>query len=137
MTDGHFKRHLEAALAAVGAEVPDLHRAAATALGGRVVTAEVDGERVEIVGEGEAIAVREAVAEPAVSARTSRTTICEILAGRCTVLEALRSDALDLRGRIEDLLALEYALQLFVQGAVRAPSLPGILVSYRGGVRST
>lgn len=135
MIEGHFHRHLEAALAAVGAEVPDLYQASASAFGARVVVAEVDDERLAVVRDERGLRVLADAARPTVFARTSHRAICEVLAGRYTILEALWTDALELRGGVDDLLALDHALRLFLQGAVRAPSFPGILVSFRGSVR--
>lgn len=131
MTQGHFHRHLTAALDAVRAEVPDLYKASAAAFGGHVVAAEVDDEQLALVRAGETLRVVAEADAPTVSARTSNAALCEILAGRRTILEALWADELELRGGLTDLLALERALHLFVQGAVRAPSLPKILASYR------
>jgi len=127
----HFHDHLSAALAAVRVEVPALYRSSSAAFGAHVVAAEVDDERVALVRVGDELRVVAGAAAPTVRARASNATLCEILGGRLTILEALRGDLLELRGDLTDLLALERALHLFIQGAVRAPSLPKILASYR------
>lgn len=114
-----------------------MYSAMVAEFGPRKVVVEVDAERLAVIRRGERLEVVTDAADPAASAKTSHATICAVLAGECTVLEALWTERLELRGAVGDLLALESALRLFVQGAVRAPSLPGILRSFRRKARET
>lgn len=130
MTD-HFHRHLSAALATVRRETPDLYAATARAFGPRTVSATVDDESLAIVRDGDALRIVAPTPSPTVAARSTHAALCEILAGQRTILDALWHGALDLRGTVDDLLALEHALRTFLQGAVRSPGLPEILRSFR------
>jgi len=70
-------------------------------------------------------------APPDVQASTSRSTIIDLLEARSTIEDAILSDAILLRGRVEDLARFYDALLYYVCGAVRCPSFPAILAGYR------
>jgi len=69
--------------------------------------------------------------QPDVHASASRSTIIDLLEGRSTIEDAILSDAILLRGRIDDIARFHDALLYYVCGAVRCPSFPAILAGYR------
>lgn len=131
MTERHFQRHLRAALAAVERETPSYHAAMVSALGPRVVLAEVDDECVALRTAGGRVQLDADAPAPSVLARSTHASLRALLAGAESVTEALLAGRLFLQGALADLLALETALGHFLRGAVRAPSLPLVLASYR------
>jgi hypothetical protein len=58
--------------------------------------------------------------EARVVIETSRAVVRDVLAGRSTLPEVLRSGALTARGTLRDLVAVLSALEAFVHGAVRS-----------------
>jgi hypothetical protein len=66
-----------------------------------------------------------------VEVRTGRATLLALIDGVRTLHDAVLSDAVQLRGGPEDLARFQDALWLYLQGAVRAPSMPEILGSFR------
>ncbi len=123
--------HLRAALTAVERETPAYHAAMVSALGVRVVLAEVDDERVALRADRGRVALDADAVAPTVVARSRHEHLRALLAGAETVTAALLAGRLFLQGALADLLALETALGHFLRGAVRAPSLPRVLASYR------
>ena len=69
--------------------------------------------------------------EADVQASTSRSTIIDLLEARSTIEDAIVSDAILLRGRVDDLARFYDALLDYVCGAIRCPSFPAILAGYR------
>lgn len=131
MIEPPFQRHLRAALAAVERETPAYYAEMVTTLGPRVVLAEVDDERVALRGERGRVVLDGDAYQPTVLARSSHAHLRALLAGAESVGAALLAGRLFLQGALSDLLALETALGHFLRGAVRAPSLPRVLASYR------
>ena len=69
--------------------------------------------------------------EPTAELVTSRNTILSILDARLTLAEAVLSDAIVLKGHVDDLIAFHDGLMTYVRGAVRSPSFPRLLDHFR------
>ncbi len=79
-----------------------------------------DGEAFALVVECDRVSVRSSRAHASVSVALTRPGLRALVDGRRSLLQALRSRDLDLRGRIADLVAAEAALHLFLHAASRA-----------------
>jgi hypothetical protein len=114
----------DAALAIVRREQPKLARRMAETLGSVVIRAEVDGESFEIVARRDEVGARAPrTPAPDVLARTSRATIRAVLGGAKSLDEAILDDSVELFGAPDQLVQLEDLLALFVNAAVRSPSM--------------
>jgi hypothetical protein len=63
--------------------------------------------------------------------RTGRATLLDLIDGRSSLTDAVLRDAVLLRGDRQDLVRFHDALWLYLQGAVRAPSMSELLRRYR------
>lgn len=137
MTSGNFHRHLVDALEALEREVPAHYQATVNALGDRRIGASIDGEDLLILRSGVRIQALDgaSLAEVSVFAATAQTALVDLLDGEVSLLDLLFSERLHLSGAVPELLAVERALFHFLQGAVRAPSFPAILRSFRRNAR--
>jgi hypothetical protein len=96
------------------------------------VSLRVDGELVQVCfGPGRA-EVRSAALPAGVHAEITRAVILALADGELTLLEALLSERMHVRGAFQDLLRFEAAFMGYLNGAVRSPSLPALWRVYRG-----
>lgn len=130
--DGSFRRFLERSLDAIAAEMPDAYAALCATLGTRRVVLEVDAERVGIVCDGESLRLGEPDAKTAVEFRTTRETLLDVTAGRLSFLEAALAERISLRGTVDEVARFYDGLLVYLRGAVRSPSLPGLLEAFAG-----
>lgn len=94
---------------------------------GRTVRLWVDAEPDHVLEESGSIRVVSAPLSFDVEFRASRPVLKALVGGRLTFLDGLLRDRIHLQGSIEDLLVFHDALQTYLRGAVRCPSLPGLL----------
>lgn len=115
-------------------ELPWASARMGAALGERVVHLVVDGELAAVRWRDGAARVRESAdpeAPPTVTLRTSRGVVLALADGDDTLLDAVLSGRVVLRGAARDLAAFHAALMAFLQGAVRAPSFTATLEDFR------
>lgn len=126
-----FHPFLERSLEVLASQAPAAYAALEGALAGLPLRLEVDGRssvlsfeegRHRLAGDGES----------RVLLRTDRAAILDLVAGRISLVEALRSERLWLQGRPAHLARLDAALRLYLAGAVRAPACAVLLSAYRG-----
>ncbi|MEM7152801.1 MAG: hypothetical protein AAF799_08160 [Myxococcota bacterium] len=130
-----FQRQLVQSLDVLEREAPDHAGRCRAAFGDRTVAIHVDDEQVTVRAEGTRWSIGvDAVEDPAVEARTTSATIVELLDGRFALEEAILDGSVALRGAVTDLLAFHQALTTYVNGAVRAPSFPGLFRAFRRSV---
>jgi len=130
-TEPTTRAFVEASLAALREEFPDAYYLMCRRLLGRTVALSIDEEQIPIVFEARSARVGDPLPQPHVRVRTTRRTILDVLGARLSLQGAVDSGALELWGPIEDLEAFHAALLLYVQGAVRSPSFPGLLDRFR------
>jgi hypothetical protein len=124
--------YLERCLDALEAEVPVAHGLVVRALTGRAVAIDIEGDRVTLaMASGRHCLTRGVDAGCAVELALTEAVIGRLLDARCTVLDAVLGGEVVLRGAAEDLAALHDALLAFVHGAIRSPTAPRLLESYR------
>lgn len=116
---GPFATLLERAFDLLRAGCPRAHAEVARRLGGSTVHLSVDDEVVGVSVQEGALRVRLPDGEATVSVHTTRAAVRAVLAGRRTLADAVRTDAVRAEGRLPDLVALLGALDAFVHGAVR------------------
>ncbi len=134
MEHTRFATFLRESLELLEREQPDVARRLAACLAHLTVALQVDDEHALLRADGGRIVLAGgAPATPAtVVVRTSRATLLELIDGRCSLTDAVLRDAVLLRGEAEDLVRFHDALWLYLQGAVRAPTMPEILRRFRG-----
>ncbi len=126
-----FRPHLARALDTLQAEVPSLASRLGRAVGERVIEIEVDGAPFWVAVEAGRVRVRDDGAGCVAWGRASGETIDGLLAGRASIEDAVMDGSVELRGGLDDLVALDEALRVFIQCAVRAPGILPILASWR------
>ena len=114
---------LEQALDGLRGGCPGAHAAMARRLGGSTVRLSVDGETFDVRVERGSPRVCQPDGDASVSIRTSRATVHAVLAGRRTLVDAIRADELSAVGRLPDLVSLLAALEAFVHGAIRCDAI--------------
>ena len=132
MPEATFTTFLATAFATLEREVPWAYVGVARGLAPRVVRLDVDGEVVGLRCAPRAVSVERDVEHPTIAVRTGRADILAVIDAEASLLSAVLDDRLHLQGSPDDLLAFHDALMLWVHGAVRAPSFPGLLRSFRG-----
>jgi hypothetical protein len=114
---------LDAALAAIRTDQPVLAQRLGAGLGAHTVHVELPHESFIVTSRGSDVVTATTVESPTVRATTTPATLREILAGHVSLHDALVSDAVVLIAPIDIVLHLEEALGLFVNAAVRSPSI--------------
>lgn len=101
------------------------------ALAPREVLIEVDREPVAVVCASTSAQVVATPTAPVVECRTTREAILDLIDAKTTLLDAVTSERVWLRGSPEDLLAFHDGLMIYLGGAVRSPSFPALLRAFR------
>lgn len=127
-----FAEFVRRALDLLAQELPWAYSALGESVGERVLGVEVDGSAFAIRRAGAELVVDGAPLPLSVECIASRATILELIDARVTLLDSVLDRRLSLRGSLHDLVAFHEALTRFVGGAVRCPSFPSLLASYRG-----
>jgi hypothetical protein len=126
---------LDESFAVLRHEVPEAYRRMCLELEGNAVVITVDDEAVIVASDGVAMHVETVSAATRTSAeiRTSRQAILRVLDGETGLADAVLSNAVSARASLETLVQLNRGLAMYVHGAVRAPSFPGLLDRFRRG----
>lgn len=124
---GPFARFLARALGALAGESPAWHAEVAAAVGPSGIAMDVDGEAFRLRFEGAALHLDGATHAAGLEVRTGRATILALAEGDLSLVAALESDRLFVRGALAAVLRFDTALLAFLEGAVRAPSLAPML----------
>jgi len=103
------------------------HRLMCARLGARSLAIALDGEQFTIAGGHDRVAIVAPTAGATLTVRTDAATLDDLLSGELTVVDALDSDRLELRGAIDDLVAAFGAAAAFLRGAVRCLAMPRLL----------
>ena len=131
MSSASFFDFLDQSLAALRAELPAAYDALVGELEGRRLAMTADGER-RVVSFGrsglEAHAQRERVD---FEVAFDRGAVLDLVDGRISLPRAILTERIALRGGTDSIARFDLALQNYVQGAVRCPSLPALLGSFR------
>ena len=93
----------------------------------------IDGKSVTLAFDPSGVRVLPDLKEKTAELVTSRNTILNVLDARLTLAEAVLSDAIVLKGHVNDLTAFHDGLMTYVRGAVRSPSFARLLDRFRIG----
>ncbi len=121
------RSHLDAALAFIEEECPAWSTELARALGGTTVGIELPTESFDVHGGGGRVVTSTRRSDEQVLAKASPAVLRELLRGELSLEDAVVEERILLYGPLEDLERMDDALVAFVNAAVRAPSLAGVL----------
>lgn len=127
-----FRPFLARSLEVLASQAPAAYAGLERALAGHPIRLEVDGQRSVLSFEGSRHRLAEE-GEAHTLLRTDRAAILDLVAGRISLVEALRSERLWLQGHPSRLARLDEALRIYLAGAVRAPAFGALLSAYRAG----
>ena len=112
-------------------DVPRAHTEIGNRLGGLRVRLIVDDEVFDVANVDGGPGVVDAADDVSVTIATTQAVVRDVLAGRRTLAEVLRADALRARGALRDLVAVLAALDAFVHGAVRCRAMSDLFDDFR------
>lgn len=130
-SDG-FSAFVDGVLLALAREAPGTYGRIATLIGAEGVRLEVEEAELVVRFGARSHSLEPGRAPAAVDARSDRATVAALLSAELTLTETIERDRLHLRGAEDAVLRFEQALGAFLEGAARAPSLPGLLAAFRG-----
>jgi hypothetical protein len=130
--DASFASFLARSLDVLARELPWAYAKMCETLEGRHVSIELDGQLAVVACSAGTARVTQNGSQSVVECRTTRTAVIALADARTTLTEAVVSEQVWLRGCVEDLLAFHDGLMVYLGGAVRSPSFPGLLREFRG-----
>lgn len=132
-TEGRFGEFLRESFAALAGEMPELYRRLCATLAPRQVRLQVGAEDIGLEFAADRVRFVACGPAPAVELRTTRAVILDLVDARTALVEAVLDDRLGFRGALPELACFHDGLMLYLHGAMRAPSFPGLLRRYRHG----
>jgi hypothetical protein len=131
-----FGDFLRQSFAALRRERPAIYDELCRVMQARAARIRVDGAPVDVEFHGGEARIGPAKRRPpAIEVRTSRETIVGMVDARWSLMTAIAEDRLWIRGSVDDLVTFHDGLLVYLHGAVRSPSFPGLLQRFRRGVR--
>jgi len=131
--DSGITWYIATSLIALRQECPTAYFLMCGQLASRRVRLVIEGESVTLAFDPSGVHVLPEAKESAAELVTSRQTILDVLDARLTLAEAVLSDAIVLKGHVNDLTAFHDGLMTYVRGAVRSPSFARLLDRFRIG----
>lgn len=131
-TDYSFARFLGDSFSVLRREVPAIHAEMCGRLGARTVRLLVNDEPVAVRFSSKDVQILDEIDTPTIDVQTTRAAILALIDADTTLLDAVLSDTLFLRGSPDALLAFHEGLMAYLHGAFRAPSFRKLLVTFRG-----
>lgn len=132
--EGAFQRFVTMGLRALRDELPWAYARTALALAGRDVLLTVSDEAVPVRATADEVTAHVSAPEgfaPQVALRTARGVIVRLADAELSIVDAVISGEVSLRGDVDDLVAFHDGLMAFLHGAVRSPSFPALLDDFR------
>jgi hypothetical protein len=133
MSRGEFADFLEASLDALAEEKPRSRRRLDAAMTSRPVRFDVEGDSFVLHFEASGFRMLEPGRPAALDLGLSKQTVLDLVEGRISIDEAIWTDALALRGSVDELASFFDALLVYLRAAVRCPSFPDLFDRYRQG----
>lgn len=122
-----FAAFVETSLAALHRECPAAYDQMCQLLASREIVVDVDDEVVCLVFTAVTVSPTNEPGEPQVSMQTTRQTILDLVEGRTTFNNAVLEGKLNLQGQSRDIADFYAGFLIYLHGAVRSPSFPGLL----------
>ncbi|HZR84391.1 MAG TPA: hypothetical protein VFD92_25055 [Candidatus Binatia bacterium] len=129
-----FAAFLARSLDVLARERRDAYLALCRTLAPRSVALVVDGDPVWLEFRQDGVRLHPVRRRAEAELETSEAGILAVIDGAATLAALAIDDRLELRGAVDDVLAFNDALSLYVHGAVRSPSFPRLLRDYRSAV---
>jgi hypothetical protein len=126
-----FRDYLASALALLARETPLAYQAVAHALDGVALRVRVGGAPFVVSFARGAHAFANARAHADADVASDVATLLDLVDGRVSLVPALRSERIALRGSVAVIARFDRALTAFFAGAVRGESFPGLLADFR------
>ncbi len=126
-----FRSFLKRSLRLLWEQHPPSYQQMALALAGKRVLIEIDHEAIALRFADGTVYTEDPHGHFDVEARTSKAVILGLVDGQHTLMSTVLEDLFFLRGAMPELLAFHEGLTFYLQGAVRAPSFPGLLRRFR------
>jgi hypothetical protein len=133
MSHGEFADLLEASLGALRRERPRSHRRLVAAMSHRPIRFEVEGDAFVLDFDETGPHLHPPDVPSSLELGLSKQTILDLVQGVISFDEAIWSDALRLRGPVDELTRFSDALLIYLRAAVRCPSFPQLFDAYRSG----
>jgi hypothetical protein len=112
-------------------ECPEAYGLICRLLASREVLMLIDGETVVLTFHPDEVQVLHQPRSPHVELRTSRQTLLDLIDARLTLDQAVWTDAMVVRGDVQEVGLFHEAWLNYVRGAVRCPSFPALLERFR------
>jgi hypothetical protein len=93
------------------------------------VILQVDAETIALVFRRDGPSIADPIASDA-RLRTTRSALRSLLAGRCSLLDAVLDDSFELCGAWAALATFHDGLLAYLRGAVRSPTVPALLDNF-------
>lgn len=126
-----LRHFIERSLRALQVEAAPCYAQLCERLCGRRLRIGGDGAPIVLVFTRNAVSCLDARGPADVDLRVDRMTLLALADGEITLEDALRRDALVVRGRVADLADAFDGLTWYLRGGVRCPSFPTLLAAYR------
>ena len=131
MSSASFFDLLEQSLEVLRHEMPDAHDEFVRTLERRLVSIETDGERRVASFSESGMRTHDTGERADVEIAFGRATVLDLVDGHLSLPHAVMTGRIELRGGIESIGRFDRALQSYVSGAVRCPSMPQVMSSFR------
>ena len=131
MSSVRFFDFLEQSLQVLRDEMPVAHEALVSTLEGRLMSIEADGERRVVSFGAEGLCPHAVDEKVDLAVGLERDTVLDLVDGRISLPRAVTTGRLALRGGVAAISRFDRAFQSYVRGAVRCPSMPGLLNHFR------
>jgi hypothetical protein len=132
VSSASFFEFLEQSLAVMRQEMPPAYEAFVGVLEGRRLAIEADGERRVVSFDASGLASHGEHEHVELGVAFDRGTVLDLVDGRVSLPEAVLTDRIALRGAPAAVDRFDRALRSYVQGLVRCPSMPSLLIHFRG-----
>ena len=129
--DSSFRSFLVRSLDAIAREAPSCHRALSERLAPGRVRLCIDHERMVVLPHHDRVAIVDDQPGVPVELSTDSVTLLDLTAGATSFLDAALDDRLVVLGDVDAVGRFYEALIVYLQGAVRSPSLSGLLDEFR------
>lgn len=126
-----FAALLEASFALMCRECPEAYAGFCRLLAPYEVSLTIGTEMVAVRFQSDGVEVLRVPDDPIVHLVASKQTLLDLADARYTLEGAIMQDYLHVRGQMDLLIRFYESLQIYIHGAVRSPSFPGLLNDYR------
>jgi hypothetical protein len=129
-----LRSFLDQSLAILAREAPGSYRRLCDTFAGRRLRVTGDEEEFGLDFRDRSVVIAAARGDEAIVAGIDRRTIVDMVDAHLTIEEALRLDRLTMRASLKDALTAFDGMEIYLRGAIRCPSFPGLLAQLRASL---